>query len=144
MAIIPCKQLSLADVFSDCQEIYESDKPEFLSLLQSNIDLDEIIPDSFRNHFYASTGRPVNTLYMPFCGHLSSNGFFQSLRILYFLFSLSIPDIFVNSVILIKSLMLLKLPVSNRIFWRTYNQSLITLLMLPNLSARLLILPKQI
>lgn len=57
MAIIPCNQLSLADVFSDCQEIYESDKPEFLSLLQSNIDLDEIIPDSFRNHFYASTGR---------------------------------------------------------------------------------------
>ena len=57
MAIITCKQLSLADVFSDCQEIYESDKPAFLSLLQSNIDLDEIIPDSFRNHFYASTGR---------------------------------------------------------------------------------------
>lgn len=57
MAIIPCNQLSLADVFSDCQDIYESDKPEFLFLLQSNIDLDEIIPDSFRNHFYASTGR---------------------------------------------------------------------------------------
>ena len=57
MAIIPCNQLSLADVFADCQDIYESDKPEFLSLLQSNIDLDEIIPDSFRNHFYASTGR---------------------------------------------------------------------------------------
>ena len=57
MAIIPCNQLSLADVFSDCQDIYESDKPEFLSLLQSNINLDEIIPDSFRNHFYASTGR---------------------------------------------------------------------------------------
>lgn len=57
MAIIPCNQLSLADVFSDCQDIYESDKPEFLSLLQSNIDLDDIIPDSFRNHFYASTGR---------------------------------------------------------------------------------------
>ena len=29
MAIIPCNQLSLADVFSDCQDIYESDKPEF-------------------------------------------------------------------------------------------------------------------
>ena len=57
MAVIPCNQLSLADVFSDCQDIYESDKPAFLSLLQSNIDLDEIIPDSFRNHFYASTGR---------------------------------------------------------------------------------------
>lgn len=56
MAIIPCNQLSLADIFSDCQDIYESDKPDFLSLLQSHIDLDEMIPDSFRNHFYASTG----------------------------------------------------------------------------------------
>lgn len=57
MAIIPCNQLSLADVFSNCQDIYESDKPEFLSLLQSNIDLDKINPVSFHNHFYASTGR---------------------------------------------------------------------------------------
>lgn len=57
MATIPCNQLSLADVFSNCQDIYDSDKPEFLSLLQSNIDLDVIIPASFRNHFYASTGR---------------------------------------------------------------------------------------
>lgn len=57
MTIRPCKQLSLADVFSDCQDIYESDKPEFLSLLQSYIDLDEIVPASFRKHFYASTGR---------------------------------------------------------------------------------------
>jgi hypothetical protein len=57
MAIIPCNQLSLADIFTDCQDIYESNKPESLSLLQSNIDLDEIIPNSFRNHFYASTGR---------------------------------------------------------------------------------------
>lgn len=57
MAIIPCNQLSLADVFSDCQSFYESDKPVFLSLLQSNIDLDDFIPASFRNHFYASTGR---------------------------------------------------------------------------------------
>lgn len=57
MAIIPCNQLSLADIFSDCQDIYESDKPAFLSLLQSYIDLDEIISPSFRKHFYASTGR---------------------------------------------------------------------------------------
>ncbi len=46
MAIIPCNQLSLADVFSECQDIYESDKPEFLSLLQSIIDLDEIMAQS--------------------------------------------------------------------------------------------------
>ena len=57
MAIIPCNQLSLADIFSDCQNIYESDKSAFLSLLQSHIDFDEIISISFNNHFYASTGR---------------------------------------------------------------------------------------
>lgn len=55
--MIPYNQLSLADIFSDCQEIYESDKPQFLTLLQNHIDLDEIVPASFRRHFYASTGR---------------------------------------------------------------------------------------
>lgn len=55
--MIPYKQLSLADVFSDCQEKFENDKPAFLSLLESHIDIDEFIPISFRNHFYASTGR---------------------------------------------------------------------------------------
>lgn len=56
--MIPYNQLSLADIFSDCQEIYESDKPQFLSLLQKHIDLDEIVPASFRKRFYSSTGRP--------------------------------------------------------------------------------------
>lgn len=55
--MIPYKQLSLADIFSDCQEKFENDKPEFLSLLETHIDIDEFIPNSFRNHFYASTGR---------------------------------------------------------------------------------------
>ena len=55
--MIPYKQLSLADIFSDCQEKFENDKPVFLSLLESHIDIDEFIPISFRNHFYASTGR---------------------------------------------------------------------------------------
>ena len=55
--MIPYKQLSLADIFSDCQEKFENDKPVFLSLLETHIDIDEIIPISFRNHFYASTGR---------------------------------------------------------------------------------------
>ena len=55
--MIPYKQLSLADIFSDCQDKFENDKPEFLSLLESHIDFDEIIPISFYNHFYASTGR---------------------------------------------------------------------------------------
>lgn len=55
--MIPYKQLSLADIYSDCQDKFENDKPAFLSLLETYIDLDEIIPISFRNHFYASTGR---------------------------------------------------------------------------------------
>jgi len=55
--MIPHNQLSLADIFSDCQDIYDSDKPMFLSLLSQHIDLDEIVPTSFRKHFYASTGR---------------------------------------------------------------------------------------
>ena len=52
--MIPYKQLSLADIFSDCQEKFENDKPAFLSLLETHIDIDEIIPISFQNHFYAS------------------------------------------------------------------------------------------
>ena len=55
--MIPYKQLSLADIFSDCQEKFQNDKPAFLSLLEAHIDLDEIIPITFRNHFYALTGR---------------------------------------------------------------------------------------
>ena len=55
--MIPQKQLSLADFFEDCQNIFENDKPEFLSLLENHIDIDEIIPVTFYNRFYASTGR---------------------------------------------------------------------------------------
>ena len=55
--MIPYKQLSLADIYAECQDKFENDKPTFLSLLETHIDLDEIIPISFKNHFYASTGR---------------------------------------------------------------------------------------
>lgn len=55
--MIPYKQLSVADIFQDCQDIFDHDKPAFLSLIESHIDLDEFIPLSFYNHFYASTGR---------------------------------------------------------------------------------------
>ena len=55
--MIPYKQLSLEDIFQDCQDKFNNDKPAFLSLLEQHIDLDEIISVTFRNHFYASTGR---------------------------------------------------------------------------------------
>ena len=43
--MITQKQLTLADIFEDCQEIFESDKPQFLTLLENHIDLDEIIEE---------------------------------------------------------------------------------------------------
>ena len=55
--MIPHKQLSLIDIFTDYQDKFENDKPAFLSLLENHINIDEIIPFSFHNHFYASTGR---------------------------------------------------------------------------------------
>ena len=58
MYMISHNQLSLADIFSDCKEKFETDKYQFLSLLENTINLDEFIPTSFYNHFYASTGRP--------------------------------------------------------------------------------------
>ena len=55
--MIPYNQLSLADIFSHCQDIYDFDKPEFLSLLKQHIDLDEIVPVSFQKRFYKRMGR---------------------------------------------------------------------------------------
>lgn len=43
ITMIPQKQLTLADIFEDCKEIYDSDKPQFLTLLENYIDLDEHI-----------------------------------------------------------------------------------------------------
>ena len=55
--MISYKQLPMEDILQDCQNKFSNDKPAFLSLLKQHIDMDEIIPLSFRNHFYASTGR---------------------------------------------------------------------------------------
>ena len=56
--MITYKQLSLADIFTDCQNKFDNDKYEFLELLENTINLDEIVPASFVFHFHASTGRP--------------------------------------------------------------------------------------
>lgn len=64
--MIPYKQLSLADIFHDCQNKFENDKPTLLSPLEQYIDIDKIIPATFHNHFYVSMGRsrkyPLNAL----------------------------------------------------------------------------------
>ena len=54
--MIPYKQLSLADIFSDCQEKFENDKPAFLSLLETHINIDEFIPASFAITYFPQCG----------------------------------------------------------------------------------------
>ena len=54
--MIPQKQLTLEDIFKNCQKFFDSDKPKFLSLLENHIDLDSIIPMSFYKHYYSYTG----------------------------------------------------------------------------------------
>ena len=56
--MISYKQLSLADIFNDCQNKFDNDKYGFLELLSQTINPDEIVPVSFISHFHASTGRP--------------------------------------------------------------------------------------
>ncbi len=55
--MITYHQMTLVDVFTETQELFESDKSKFLKLLESTIDLCKIVPVSFRNCFYASAER---------------------------------------------------------------------------------------
>ncbi len=41
--MITHKQLSLSDIFTDCQNKFDNDKYEFLSILDETINLDEIV-----------------------------------------------------------------------------------------------------
>ncbi len=59
------KQLTLADVFHDCQNKFDNDKYQFLQLLDESLNLDDIVPISFVTHFYALTGRPRKYLLYP-------------------------------------------------------------------------------
>jgi len=56
--MIPYHQLSLAEIFQNCQNKFDNDKYSFLTLLDETINLDEIVPVSFVTHFHAITGRP--------------------------------------------------------------------------------------
>lgn len=63
--MITHKQLTLAEVFEDCQNKFDNDKYHFLSLLDEAINLDEIVPVSFVTRFHARTGRPRKHLLYP-------------------------------------------------------------------------------
>ena len=55
--IAKLKQLSLADLFDNVQDFYQNDKPQFLSLLEQYIDLNELVPGSFADSYYSYYGR---------------------------------------------------------------------------------------
>lgn len=50
-------QLSLSDIYDNCKDLSENDKPAFLSLLETYLDISEYIPLSFYKHFYKNFGR---------------------------------------------------------------------------------------
>jgi hypothetical protein len=56
--MIKSKQLSLNDIYTDCLESFENDKPRFLSMLEEHLDIDDLIPFSFKMKFKKQTGRP--------------------------------------------------------------------------------------
>ena len=66
--MIPYKQLSLAEIFTDCQEKLDNDKPAFLSLLETHIDIDELFRFPLETIFMHQRAEPVNTLCKPFYG----------------------------------------------------------------------------
>lgn len=142
--MIPYKQLSLADIFQDCQNKFDNDKPAFLSLLESHIDIDEFIPISFRNHFYASTGRSRKYPLRAFLWALIIQRIFSIPTDQFFLFFFLTLNHFVISVVLPRFLILQKSPGLNRISLMIYNSFLTDLLILPSLFAKLLIQLKQI
>ena len=142
--MIPYKQLSLCDIFEDCQNIFDSDKPQFLSLLENHIDLDSIIPASFYNHYYASTGRrrkyPLTAMLWALILQKIFSIPTDSLLLAFLTYSKDIRVFcgFTKFQMPQKSLVL------NRIFylnWKIYSKNLLTL---PNPYARKLIPPKLI
>ena len=79
--MITYKQLSLADVYSDCKEKFENHKYQFISLLQNTINLDELVPASLIRHFYPSTGKPRKyQLYAMISALILQRIFFNSYR----------------------------------------------------------------
>lgn len=50
-------QISLSDIFSDCQNSFFDESPSFFSLLSEHFDLNEFIPPEFLTAFYLSIGR---------------------------------------------------------------------------------------
>ena len=51
-------QLSLGNIYQECVEIFEEQRPEFLKLMEKYLDINKYISYDFKKAFYADTGRP--------------------------------------------------------------------------------------
>ena len=126
--MITYKQLTLAEIFEDCQNNFDNDKCRFLSLLDEAINLDEIVPVSFVNHFHAHTGRPRKHQLYPILKALLIQRIFSiptdTLLIVFLKYSQELRDFCGFDVFQMAP----NLPASNRIFYWTYNLCLIVLL----------------
>ena len=122
--MITYKQLSLADIFTDCQNKFDNDKYEFLSLLDETINLDEIVPTSFVSHFHAATGRPRKHLLYPMLKALLLQLIFSIPTTSLLIVFLKYSQDYGISVALMLFLTRLNSHASNRISYWTYNRCL--------------------
>lgn len=64
-------QLSLSDIFKECQDSFTNDKPAFFSLMESYIDFSDFIPSTFYHAYYQKYGRkriyPLNSFISALC-----------------------------------------------------------------------------
>ena len=51
-------QIHFCDIYEEVVDCFKEDKPKFIKLFEDNIDLNILIPNSFFNAYYASTGHP--------------------------------------------------------------------------------------
>ena len=63
------QQLSMKDVYTDCQDMFLDQAPTFFQLLEEHVNLDEFIPSNFYNAFYQKLGRKRD---YPLTGFLAS------------------------------------------------------------------------
>ncbi len=49
-------KLCLTDIYSNIDEYFEQDKPKLIKLFEQHIAIQQLIPQSFFNHYYSNTG----------------------------------------------------------------------------------------
>lgn len=52
-----CYQLTLADTFKECQDMFYTETPSFFELLEENLNINDFIPHDFYRAFYRRLGR---------------------------------------------------------------------------------------